>query len=179
MIMNLISYKIHACYETSGVLPKIIVLAALTGSSKKMRLFWLMFNWDDDQKKIFGILQKHWKIAEPEMSDILKDIELLKNDPTLSIVITKHVFSTQKQSIQIMTEDGSGQRLILSSLISKKLHECKPSDKRWTRISNRLDPMKYSSSSQNDLLNMLGCSIPKDRLELIEQINLFYDNIKS
>ena len=179
MIMNLISYKIHACYENPGVLPKIIVLAALTGSSKKMRLFWLMFDWDDDQKKIIGILQKHWKIAEPEMSDILKDIEQLKDDPTLSVVITKHLFSTQKQNIQIMTEDGTGQRLILSSPTNKKLHEIKPSDKRWTRISTKLDPIKYSSPTRNDLLNVLGCSILKDRLELIEQINLFYDSIKS
>ena len=176
--MEINTYAIHAFIEKPGMPTKIIVLALLTNLSKELRYFWLVFNWNDDQQKIMGILQKHWKIEVSKISVILNSIVQLKSDPTPSLFMTAHSFSTPKQSIQIMTDAGNGKRLILSSPSNKKFHECKPSDKRWTWISNGLDPYIDSIPVKYDLLNNLGCGVPKDRLELIEQINLFYDSIK-
>ena len=175
--MKLNTCNTYKYFERPGFPAKILVQAILNNSSKETRFFWIIFDWNDSQNKIMGILQKHWKITAPEATAIADALEKLKNNPTPASSITAHSFSTPKQIIQIMTPDLDGKRLILSSPVNKKFNENIPSDKRWNWISNRLDPIKLSIPAKDDLLNILGCSIPEDRIELISKINLFFDSI--
>ena len=173
--MELYSYKLYAYFEKSGPPNKTIVPAVLTNSSGKKRLFWLIFEWNDDPKKIMGILQNHWKISPNKATLISNEILLLKKNPTPAVIMTEHSFVISKLCFDIMY-DGTNDRLVLSTPVNKKNHECKPRDKRWIYVTKKLDPNKYSRPTKDDLLNTLGCSDPKDRIELIKQINLFFDN---
>lgn len=176
--MNLQSVTAIAYIEDFSLPLKVLVNAVLTTASKETRFFWLIFDSNDDQLKIIGILQNHWRITTSEATTIYDVIIQLKKDPFPIRIKPELTFSLNDQNFQIMTDDGSGKRLVLSSPICKKYWECKPRDKRWIWVADRLDPMKFSQPTKSDLLNLLGCSVPKERAELITKINSFFDGIK-